>query len=87
MHDGALNDPLKTQSGLGIDFLGARYLRRVVFDKVAQRLAKIIQIGRTSSQHLSSGGVVQKGQQQVLNRDEFVALLPSLNEGHVQAHF
>ena len=34
-----------------------------------------------------SGGIIQQRQQQVLDRDELMALLPSLDKGHVQADF
>ena len=44
MHDGALNDALKAKRGLGIDLVGTRHLRRVVLDKVCQRLAQVINI-------------------------------------------
>ena len=47
MHDGALDDALKPQGGLGIDLVGARDLGGVVFDEVGQRLAQIVDVGRT----------------------------------------
>ena len=58
MHDGALDDALKTERGLGIDFFGACNLRRVVFDEIGQRLAQIVDIGRASAQHFGGAGVV-----------------------------
>jgi len=87
MHDGALNDALKAQSGLGIHLVNASHLRRVVFDKSCQRLAQVIDVGRAGAQHFGGAGVVQQGQQQVLDRDELVALLTRLDKGHVKANF
>jgi len=87
MHDGALNDALKTQRGLGVNVICSSDLGRVVLDEVTQRLAQIIDIGRACTQHFGSTWVVQQGQQQVFHGDELVALLPGLDEGHVQADF
>jgi hypothetical protein len=87
VHDGALDHALETQRGLGVHLVGAGHLRRVVLDEVGQRLAQVVDVGRAGAQHLGRAGVVQQGQQQVLHRDEFVALLPGLDEGHVQADF
>ena len=36
VHDGALNDPLEPQGGLGVDIVGACYLGGVVFDEIRQ---------------------------------------------------
>ena len=60
VHDGALNNTLKTQCGLRIHIVSARHLRRVVLDEVGERLAQIINIGRASAQHFSCAGVVQQ---------------------------
>jgi len=62
VHDGALNDALKTKRGLGIDFVSAGDLRRVVFDEVRQRFAQVIDVGRTGAQHFSGAGVVKQCQ-------------------------
>ena len=87
MHDGALDDALKTQRGLGVHIVIARHLRRVVLDEVGKGLAQVIDVGRTRTQHFGCTGVVEQGQQQVFHGDELVALLPGLDEGHVQADF
>ncbi len=36
MHDGTLNNALKSQCGLGIDIIQASHLRRIVFNEVGQ---------------------------------------------------
>ena len=87
MHDGALNHPLETQRGLRIHIVAAGDLGRVVFDEVGKCLAQIVNIGGAGAQHFGCTGVVQKGQQQVFNGDELVALLACLDKGHVQADF
>ena len=58
MHDGALDNALKTKRGLGIDFFGTRDLRCVVFDEIGQRFAQIVDIGGASAQHFGGAGVV-----------------------------
>ena len=87
MHDGALDDALKAQRGLGIDLVVARHLRGVVYDEIGQRLAQIVDVGRAGLEHLRGAGVVQQRQQQVFNGDEFVPLLAGLDKGHVQTDF
>ena len=87
MHDGALDDALKTQRGLGVHIVVARHLGSVVLDEVGKGLAQVIDVGRTRAQNFGSTGVVEQGQQQVFHGDELVALLPGLDEGHVQADF
>ncbi|MCY1361754.1 hypothetical protein D9M69_484320 [compost metagenome] len=87
MHDGALNHALETERGLGVHLVGAGHLRGVVFDEVRQRLAQVVDVGRAGAKHLGRAGVVQQREQQVLDGNEFVSLLPCLDEGHVQADF
>ena len=87
MHDGALDHALKPQCGLRVHLFSTGDLRGVVLDEIAQGFAQIIDVGGASAQHFGRAGVVQQGQQQVLNGDEFVALLTGFNKGHVQADF
>jgi hypothetical protein len=83
MHDGALNDALKSQRRLGIDFAGSWHCGRVVADKISQRLAQIVNIYRTGAQNFGSGRIVQQCQQQMLDRNEFMTCLSSFDKGHV----
>lgn len=87
VHDRALDHALETERGLRVHLLGARDLRRVVLDEVGQALAQVIDIGRAGAQHLSRAGIVQQGKKQMLHGDEFMTLLPGLDERHVQADF
>jgi hypothetical protein len=87
VHDGALDDALEAQGGLRVNLVGAGDLRRVVLDEVRQGLAQVVDVGRAGAQNLCGAGVIEQREQQVLNGDEFVPLLPGLNEGHMQADF
>jgi len=87
VHDGALYHALKTERGLGINFIHTRDLWCVVLDEMRERLAQVVHIGRTGAQHFGSTGVVQQCQKQVFDGDEFMALLARLNKGHMQADF
>jgi hypothetical protein len=87
VHDGALNHPLKAQRGLGIHIVSARYLGRVVFDEMGERLAQIIDLRCAGAQHLCGAGVIQQSQQQMLHGDELMPLLTRLHKGHVQTDF
>ena len=87
VHDGALDDALKTQGGLGVHFFGASHLGGVVLDEVGQCGAQIVDVGGAGTQHFSRAGVVQQGEQQMLDRDELVTLLAGLDKGHVQTDF
>ena len=60
VHYGALDHTLKAQRRLSVHVIGARNLRRVVLDEVAQRFAQIINVGRTGFQDFSGAGVVQQ---------------------------
>jgi hypothetical protein len=46
-----------------------------------------VNIGRARAQHLGRAGVVQEREQQMLHRDELVALLARLDKRHVQTNF
>ena len=87
MHDGALNHALESQRGLGVHLFHARNLGRVVLDEVRKGFAQVVYVGRTGAQHLGCARVVQQGEQQMLHRDELVALLARLHKGHMQADF
>ena len=87
MQNCALDHPLKTQCRLCIDFAIARDDRRVLLDKFGQRLFQFIDFGHTGFQHLLRGRIFQQRQQQVLDGDELVTLLPRFDKGHVQTNF
>ena len=87
VHDGTLNHPLEPERRLGVDLIGTADGRRVFLDEPGQALAQVVDVGGTGAQHLRRRRVVEQRHQQVLDRDEFVALLARLDERHVQTHF
>ena len=87
VHDGPLDDPLEAQCGLRVDLFGTRHHRSVFLDEAGQALAQLVDVGGAGPQHFGRRWVVEQRQQQVLDGDEFVALLPGLDKGHVQTDF
>jgi hypothetical protein len=87
VQDSALNHALETERRLGINLLGPGHGRSVFSDEAAQALAQLVDVGGAGAQHLGSGGIVKQREQQVLDRDELMALLPRFDKGHVQADF
>ena len=87
VQDRALDHALEAQRGLRVDLAGAGDGRRVLHHEVRERLLQLVDLGGAGLQHLGGGRVVAEREQQVLHGDEFVALLPGLDEGHVQADF
>jgi hypothetical protein len=54
---------------------------------LSQVLAQLVHVGAASAQDFRRGRVVQEGEQQMFDGDVLVALLPRLDERHVQADF
>src|SRR4029079_12807052 len=72
---------------LSVDLAGPGDCRRVLHHEVGQRLLQLVDLGRARLQFLRSRRVVAEREQQVLDRDELVALLSSLDEGHMKTDF
>ncbi len=87
VHDRALDHALEAQRRLRVDLVVTADRGRVFLDEGRQALAQVFDIGRAGAQHLGRRRVVEQRQQQVLDGDEFVALLARLDERHVQADF
>ncbi len=87
VQNGALDYALEAQRGLGIDLVLARHLGRMLFNELAELVAHRIEIGATGAQHLGCRRIVQHRHQQMLHRNEFVAFLSRIHEGHVQRDF
>jgi hypothetical protein len=87
VQDGALDHALEAERGLRVDLAVGRDARRLLGDVLGQALAQLVHVGAAGPQDLRRRGVVEQGQQQVLDRDEFVALLARLDERHVKADF
>ena len=82
-----MKDIVKSYRLGDIDLVIADRGRGVFLDVGSQALAQVIDIGRAGLEHLGRGRVVQQREQQMLDRDELVALLPRHDERHVQAAF
>ena len=87
MQDGALDHALEAQRRLGVDLLRSGHGRGVLGDEAGEALAQFVDVGGAGAQHLGSGGIVQQRQQQMLDGDELMPLLPRFDKGHVQADF
>ncbi len=59
----------------------------MLIDESADLAAQLLDVRRAGAQDFGGGGIVEQGQQQVLDRDEFVPFLAGLDKGHVQADF
>ena len=82
-----MKDIVKSYRLGDIDLVIADRGRGVFLDVGSQALAQVIDIGRAGLEHLGRGWVVQQREQQMLDRDELVALLPRHDERHLQAGF
>ena len=83
----ALDDALKTKCGLGIDLAIARNDGRVLLDKFGERFFQFVDFCRAGLQHFLRRWIFQQGEQQMLDRDELVALLSGFDKGHVETDF
>jgi hypothetical protein len=81
MQDSALDNPLETQRGLGIDIVLTRNDRGMFSNETRYIVPERIDIRATGEQYLRRRGIIQESEQEVLNRDEFMPFLPRLNEG------
>ena len=83
MQDGALDHALEAQCRLGIDFVRAVDGGRVFLDVIVEVATQVVEIGAAGTQDFGRGRIVYHGEQQVLDRDQLVAFLPSIHKGHV----
>ncbi len=87
VQDGALDDALETERRLGVDVVLAGNRRRVFVDEIGQILAQRLGLGAAGAQRLGRRRIIDQRQQQVLDGDELVTLLPCFDKSHVQADF
>ncbi len=87
VQDRALDDALEALRGLRVGVRMRRQARRVLLDEVGQDAAQLVQVHAAGLQDLGRGRVVQHREQQVLDGDELVLLLPGLDKGHVEGDF
>ena len=87
VQDGALNNPLKTQRRLSIDLTITGDDGRVLLDEFGKRFFQFVDFGRARFQHFLCRWILQQGEQQMLDCNELVALLPGFDKCHVEADF
>ena len=61
--------------------------RRVLADEVGEHAAQLVEVDAAGLQHLGGRRVVEHREQQVLDGDELVLLLPGLDKSHVEGDF
>ena len=83
----ALQHALKPQCRLRIAIFVLWQQRRRFTDEFEQLSTQGVQIRATGAQHFGGGWIIQQCQQQMLDGHEFVALLTSLLEGHIERDF
>ena len=86
MHDGALDHALEAQVGwVSTSSVPATW--GVLSDETTTATRRSSMLAEQARNLGAPAGVVQQRQQQVFDRDELMALLPGLDEGHMQADF
>ncbi len=87
VQDRALDDALESLRRLGVRVRVRRQARRVLVDEVGQDAAQLLEIDAAGLEHLGGGRIVQHREQQVLDGDELVLLLPGFDKSHVEGDF
>ena len=87
VQDRALDDALEALRGLRVGVRVRRQPRRVLPDEVGEDAAQLVEVDAAGLQHLGRRRVVEHREQQVLDGDELVLLLPGLDKGHVEGDF
>ena len=87
MQDRALDHALEALRGLRVGVRVRREPRRVLLDEVGQDAAQLVEVDAAGLQDLGRRRVVEHREQQVLDGDELVLLLPGLDKGHVEGDF
>ncbi len=83
-----LQDALEAQRRLGFALVVVlRDQRRGGIDEFLQVAPQLVQVGTARTQYRCRRLIVQQGQQQVLNRHEFMAFGPRLLEGEIEGDF
>ena len=72
VQDGALDHPLKSQCGLGVNFAPGGQLGDVFFQEFVEISFQNLDIGATGAQHTRRRGVVEQRRHEVFHRDVFV---------------
>ena len=84
VEDRALEDALESEGRLCLAFVLRREHRRVLVEIARERAAQLLDLDPARAQHLAGGGIVEQGEQQVLDGHELVPLLAGVAEGAVE---
>ena len=87
VEDRALDDALEALRRLRVRIRVRRESRRVLLDEVGQDAAQLVEVDAAGLEDLGGRRVVEHREQQVLDGDELVLLLPGLDKGHVERDF
>ena len=80
----ALEHALESERGLGLALVARGEHRRVLLQIAHERAPQLLDLDSAGAQHLARGGVVEQGEQQVLDGHELVPLLAGIAEGAVE---
>ena len=87
VQDRALDDALETLGRLRVRVGMGRQTRRVLVDEVGEDATQLVEIDAAGLQHLRCRRIVEHREQQVLDGDELMLLLPRLDKSHVEGNF
>ena len=87
VQDRALDHPLEALRGLGIRVRVGRQARRVLVDEVGQDSAQFLEVDAARLQYLGRRRVVEHREQEVLDGNELMLLLPGFDKSHVEGDF
>ena len=83
MENCALDHALEALRRLRIGVGVGREARRMFTDEIGEHTAQFFEIDSAGFEHFGCRRVVQHREQEVLDGDELVLLLPRFHEGHV----
>ena len=87
VQDRALDHALEALRRLRVGVRVRRQPRRVLADEIGQHAAQLVEVDAAGLQDFGGRRVVEHREQQVLDRDELVLLLPGLDKSHVEGDF
>ena len=87
VQDRALDHALEALRGLRVGVGVGSETGRVLLDEVAENATQLVEIDPAGLEDFRRRGVVEHREQKVLDRDEFVLLLPGLDKGHMEGDF
>ncbi len=87
VQDGALDDALESLRGLRVGVGVRRQAGRVLVDEVGEHAAQLVEVDAAGLEDFGGRRIVEHREQQVLDGDELMLLLPRLDKSHVEGNF